>query len=92
MGACGGRPWQQHLGRGYRGCAARAPGPSRAIRARRRVCPGVFWKVPAAKGLRSRGARETQRLKTTVLLLLWGRVVRGIAHKESSGVWPRTKK
>ena len=65
--------------------------PSRAIRARRRVCPGVFWKVPAAQGLRSRGARVTQRLKPAVLLL-WGRVVRGISHKESSGVWPRTKK
>ena len=65
--------------------------PSRAIRARRRVCPGVFWKVPAAQGLRSRGARETQRLKPAVLLL-WGRVVRGISHKESSGVWPRTKR
>ena len=62
-----------------------------SIRARRRVCPGVFWKVPAAQGLWSKGARETQRLKPAVLLL-WGRMVRGISHKESSGVWPRTKK
>ena len=54
--------------------------PSRAIRARRRVCPGVFWKVPAAQGLWSKGVPETQRPKTAVLLL-WGRVVRGIAHK-----------
>ena len=62
--------------------------PSRAIRARlrARVCPaggrapGVFWKMPAAQGLWSKGAPGTQRLKTAALLL-WGRVVRGIAHK-----------
>ena len=54
--------------------------PARDISARRRVCPSVFWKVPAVQGLRYKGARETQRPKTAVLLL-WGRVVRGIAHK-----------
>ena len=59
--------------------------PSRAIRARHRVCPGVFWKVPVAQGLRPKGARGTQRLKTAVLLLR-GWVVRGISHKGSSGV------
>ena len=61
------------------------PEPPWAIRARRRVCPGVFWKVPAAQGLRPKGARGTQRAKTA-LLLLRGWVVRGISHKGSSGV------
>jgi len=55
-----------------------SPKPPWAIRARRgRVCPGVFWKVPAAQGLRPKGARGTQRLKPAVLLLR-GRVVREI--------------
>ena len=61
--------------------------PSRAIRARRRVCPGVFWKVPAAQGLRPKGACGTQRLKAAVLLLrIRGRMVREIPHTGSSGV------
>jgi hypothetical protein len=62
-----------------------SPEPPWAIRARRRVRPGVFWKVPAAQGLRPKGARGTQRAKTAVLLLR-GWVVRGISHKGSSGV------
>ena len=62
-----------------------SPEPPWAIRARRRVCPGVFWKVPAAQGLRPKGARGTQRVKTAVLLLR-GWVVRGISHKGSSEV------
>ena len=69
-----------------RSAIARQREPRRFLK---RACGAI-----PAQGLRPKGARETQRPKTAVLLL-WGRVVRENAHKGSSGVamgWPRTKK